>query len=498
MRTFDVVVLGGGSGSQVATAAAKQGFEAAVVEPGPIGGACITRGCVPSKGLIHRADLCETIRRADRFGVDATLDGIEYGAVVDRVHDTVFEKADRAAESLESTENVTLYDAAGRFVDDREIELDGGDADGERIRGEHVVIAVGGRPVVPPIDGVEDVEILTSDDALYLDSAPDSLAIVGGGYIGVELGHFFDAVGVDVTIVGRSDVLVPRESRAVSEAVTRSLSDRCTVRAGHEATEIRASDDGGRVLLAEPATEGGDDDDANGGEAIEIRADEILLATGRRPNTDDLGLDATGVETTDDGHVSTDETLETDVDGVWALGDVLPADPFKHVADREAEVVGTNVLARLREDGGERGSDPETMDRDVVPHAIFTDPRVASVGPTPAALDEDDIEYDAVRVGYDVAPLGLLLDEPEAFVQVLTAADGESILGCHVVGPDAPVLIQEVVSAMTVGGGAVEDVLDPIHVHPALSEAVLGAFAACASREISTAPDWRDVGSESE
>ena len=523
MDEYDVVVLGGGSGSHVASAAAAEGYEAAVLEPGPLGGACITRGCVPSKALIHRADVCREIRRADRFGIDAELTGVDFGAITDAVHETVFEKADRAAEGLREAERVTLYEAAGRFVDDREVELDGGESDGERIRGEQVVVAVGGRPIVPPIGGIEDVDYLTSDDALFLDERPDRLAIVGGGYIGAELAHFFDGVGADVSIVGRSDVLVPGEAAAASEAVTRALGSRCDVYTSHEASEVRA-EAGEVVVVAEGggdddgdgATDGGDDDgDGAGGEEdgdgagderdneVEIRADELLLATGRRPNTDELGLEETAVETDDRDRVVTDERLETDVDGVWALGDVLPEFPFKHVADREAEVVAANVLAALEGDDGEAADeesggrdgptgDRETVDRSALPHAIFTDPRVASVGATAAELDENDVEYERVRVDYAAAPLGLILDEDEAFVEVLADPDGE-ILGCHVVGPEATTLIHEAVVAMNRGSGTVDDVAETVHVHPALNEVVLAAFDELSDRRFSTAPDWRDV-----
>ncbi|AGB36005.1 dihydrolipoyl dehydrogenase [Natronococcus occultus] len=490
MNEFDVVVIGGGSGSQVATAAADEGLEAAVIEPGPLGGACITRGCVPSKALIHRADVVDEIRRAERFGVDADLEDVAYDEITSSIEEAVFGKAERQAESLEDAEGVTRYRGEGRFVDERTVEIDpvadrdGAPADGddaddrdpERIRGEAIVIAVGGRPTMPPVEGLEDVDVLTSDDALYLDERPDELVVIGGGYIAAELGYFFGALGADVSIVGRSEQLVPREDDDVSAAVTDGLERHCELYTGYEAVE--ASEDDQRVTVAaEPSDDGGD-------EAVELEADEVLVAAGRRPNTDTLELENAGVETDENGHVEVDESLETTVDGIWALGDVLGDEPYKHAADYEARIVATNVLEPVE----------RTVDYGTMPHAIFTSPQVASVGRTESELEDAGREYESASVSYDAAPLGLILDPDEGFVKVLAAPDGE-ILGCQIVGPQASTLIQEVVVAMD-GGGTVEDVVDPVHVHPALSEVVYAAFDELSPRPYSTAPDWRDVGDE--
>ncbi|MFU8869556.1 dihydrolipoyl dehydrogenase [Natronococcus sp.] len=485
MDEFDIVVVGGGSGSQVATAAAEEGLEAAVIEPGPLGGACITRGCVPSKALIHRADVVDEIRRAERFGVDATLEDVSYGEITSSIRETVYGKAERQAKSLEKAKNVALYRGEGRFVDERTLEVDPtDDADGDeprRVRGETIVVAVGGRPTVPPVDGLEDIDFLTSDDALYLDERPDELVVIGGGYIAAELGYFFGALGAEVSIVGRSEQLVPREDDDVSAAVTDGLERYCDLHTGYEAAEARETD-GGVAVTAEPADDGGTDGDGSG--AVDLEADDLLVAAGRRPNTDTLEPENAGVETDERGYVETDEFLETSVDGIWALGDVLGDEPYKHAADYEARVVATNVLETVK----------RAVDYGAMPHAIFTSPRVASVGRTEGELEEDGREYESARVSYDAAPLGVILDPGEAFVKVLAAPDGE-ILGCHVVGPRAPTLIQEVVATMD-GGGTVDDVANAAHVHPALSEVVYATFDELSSSPYSTAPDWRDVGDE--
>ncbi len=483
MEAYDIVVLGGGSGSQVATAAAGRGLEAAVVEPGPLGGACITRGCVPSKALIHRADVIEGVRGTEAFGVDAQLHGVDYDEITDSIRATVFAKADDQEASVRDADNVSLYRGEGRFVDDRTVAIELNDGGTEELTGEAVVVAVGGRPLVPPIDGLEDIEYLTSDDALFLAERPDDLVIVGGGYVGAELGYFFGALGADVSIVGRSERLVPREADAVGAAVTESLEEYCDVYTGYEAAAVEAADGGraedGVVVTAEPNDEGeGDDAD----ETVELAGDDLLLATGRRPNTDTLDLEATGVETDEKGYVETDDRLETAVDGIWALGDVVGRQPYKHAADYEARVVMRNAL----DDAG------ETVDYDAMPHAIFTEPRVASVGRTERDLENASREYEVARVPYDAAPLGQILEADDGFVEAIAGPDGE-ILGCHIVGPQAPTLLHEVVVAMD-RGGTVDDVAEPVHVHPALNEVVYAAFDELSASEFSTAPDWRDVG----
>ncbi|ELZ02946.1 dihydrolipoamide dehydrogenase [Natrialba chahannaoensis JCM 10990] len=480
---YDIIVLGGGSGSQVATAAIDEGHTAAVVEPGPLGGACVTRGCVPSKALIHRADIVDELRRATEFGVHADLQEIEFDEFTAAIHDTVYEKADNQESSLDTTDGLTRYHGTGRFVDDNTIVVEPTDENASqsdsstsaRIRGETIVIAVGGRPVVPPIDGVEDVDYLTSEDALFLDEQPDSLVIVGGGYIGAELGYFFGALGTEVSLVGRSQQLVPREDDDVSEVVTDALESHCEIYTGYEAAAVEETTEG-VVVAAEPS-----DGRGNGGESVELEAEQLLFATGRQPNTDSLDLEETGVETDDSGHVEVDEYLETTADDIWALGDVLANEPYKHAADYEARIVTANVLDETGEE----------VDYHAMPHAVFTSPQVASVGRTEGALEAEGLEYQSANVPFGTAPLGMILDA-DGFVKVLAAPEGE-ILGCHIVGPHASTLIQEVVTAMDSGSGMVDDVAEPVHVHPALSEVVYAAFDELSSREYSTAPNWRDV-----
>jgi dihydrolipoamide dehydrogenase len=449
MSDYDLVVLGGGTGNLVAAAAADRGETVALVERDRLGGTCLNHGCNPSKQLIHRANVAETVRGAEAYGVDASLDGIAYEDIVVEVTAAVTEEAEAKAERARANDNVTLYRAEGRFVGERavEVDVDGG----ERITGDDVVLAGGSRPTVPDaIDGTDEVDFLTSADALRLESLPDSLVIVGGGYVAVEMAHFFGAMGSDVTVVGGSDVLGAREDRDVAERLTAAYRERFDLRLGYGASAL--AEDGGETVVA---AEGDDGDERR------IEGDEVLLATGRRPNSDEWNVDAAGLATDEKGFVETDEYLETSADGVWAIGDIAGNHMFKHSGDKEAEYVVANAV------DGER----EPVEYPGMAHAVFGSPEVGSLGETES---EADGECEVGTFAYDDTALGSVVGADGDFAKAIVAPDGE-VLGFHAVGPHASVLVHEVATAVAAGADA-ERIAETIHVHPALSEVVQGAF----------------------
>ncbi|GAA0199809.1 dihydrolipoyl dehydrogenase [Haladaptatus pallidirubidus] len=450
MEDFDIVVIGGGTGNKVARAGAERGLDVALVERGPIGGTCVNRGCNPSKTLIHRADVAETIARADEFGIDAETIGIDFRGIVREVTETVDGKAEQMEQTIRDHDNLVLYQKEAQFVDDRTLEV--GD---ERIRGEKVVVAGGARPVVPPIDGLDDVDFLTSKDALRLDRQPEHLVVVGGGYIAAELGYFYEALGTSVTIIGRSDVLLSNEDREIAETFTDVARRRHDVYTGHEATAVSQEDD--RISV----TAEGDH-----GEEVSVTGDALLVAVGRRPNTDSLGVEAGKIDTDEQGFIATNEYLETSAENVWAQGDIAGNYQFKHAADQEAKYIEKNVL------DGER----EAVDYSSMGHAIFTSPQVAATGKTEEELREAGREYVVGHCAYEDTVMGKAQKERDGFVKVLAAPDDGDILGCHIVGSDASTLVHEVLLALASGSGTISDVTDTIHIHPALSKVVLKAF----------------------
>lgn len=448
MRNVDVLVIGGGTGNSVAAAAAAAGQETVLVEKGPLGGTCLNRGCNPSKMLIHRATVLETIQHADRWGIDASVEQVDFQGIISEVESTLANIAADMEARYRDQEHLTLRKDHARFVDDRTIEVEG-----ETIRAERILLAVGSRPVVPPIDGIDDVSALTSDEALYLDEQPERLVIIGGGYIGAELGYFFETLGTDVTIVHSGPVLLDREDRAIASAFTDRAENRHSLLLNHRATAVERRDGG----VAVEAT-------ANGGGTETVTGDQLLLAVGRRPNTDDLGLEETAVELDERGFIETDEFLETTAANVWAQGDVAGHFQFKHAGDFESRHAIDAIVHGNRHE----------VDYTAMPHAVFAEPQIGSVGKTEEALETAAEPYVVGRARFENTAMGRAKGL-EGFAKVLAAPDG-TIEGFHVVGHEASTLVHEAVIAMRGGEGSVWDVGDAIHAHPTLSKVVEAAF----------------------
>jgi len=446
---YDVLVIGGGTGNNVAAAAADAGLETALVEPGPLGGTCLNRGCNPSKMLIQAATAANHVRDAEKFFLDASLEGIDYEAIIDDMDDTLSPLAAGMEDSYRDKAHLTLYKDEATFVDERTVDIDG-----DRLSAKKVVVAAGSRPLVPPIDGLETVEYMTSQEALYRREQPESLVILGGGYIAVELGYFFESLGTDVRIVEMMDSLVPREDPDVAKTFTEIASQRHDVYTGHRATAVEAQGD---TVTVHAETEAGDE--------VAVSGDELLVALGRRPNTDTVQVEAAGIETDDRGFIVTNDRLETSADGVWAQGDIADNAMFKHSGDYETQVTIENVVH-----GGAREADFTAM-----PHAIFTEPQMAGVGKTEADLEAAEQAYVVGREELPGTPMGRAKKLDDGFVKVLAAPDGE-VLGCHMLGYEASTMLHEVVVAMRAGSGHVSDITDTIHAHPTLNKAVEYAF----------------------
>ena len=464
MEKVDFLVIGSGSGLDVANAAVNQGLSVAIVEKGPLGGTCLNRGCIPSKMLLYHAEMLETIERADEFHIDATVEDVDFSAIVSEVNEEVEGDSHSIREGLRSSPNHDLYEGAGRFVDDHTVEIVGGDDDGTQITADTILIAAGTRPSIPPIDGIDDVDYLTSTEALQLETPPEHLVIVGGGYIAAELGHFFETFGSEVTIIGRRPNLLPEADPEVAEAFTERYADRMSVHTGHAATAV-SSNDGEIIVEAKPYEYGDDGGIVDDDDTVSVTGDELLVAAGRRPNTDTLNLESTSIETDERGYVETDEYLRTTADGVWALGDIVGEYLLKHSANHEAQAVVRNRF----------GDDLQPVDYSAMPFAVFASPEVAGVGATEDELQAAGREYATRTYQYDQTARGSAM-KAEGFLKAIISLEGE-ILGCHIIGPEASNLIEEVVVAMKSGSGTVRDIRESVHIHPALSEVVQRGFS---------------------
>ncbi|MFQ3295594.1 MAG: mycothione reductase [Natrialbaceae archaeon] len=307
---------------------------------------------------------------------------------------------------------------------------------------------------------------LTSTEALQLETPPDHLVIVGGGYIAAELGHFFGSFGSDVTIIGRRPHLLPEADEEAAEAFTERFADRFTVHTGYAATAASEMNETNTVE-AKPYEYRADGDDGEiiDEDAVTATGDELLITAGRTPNMDLLNPPDAGVETDDRGFIETDEYLRTTAEGVWALGDIVGEYLLKHSANHEAQAVARNLF----------GDELTPVDYTAMPFAVFASPEVAGVGAREAELQAADREYATRTYRYDQTARGSPM-KADGFLKAIIDLDGE-ILGCHIIGPEASDLVQEVVVSMKAGSGTVEDIRESVHIHPALSEVVQRGFS---------------------
>lgn len=449
MKKFDMIVIGSGSGLEVSSEAAGRGMSVAVVEEGPFGGTCLNRGCIPSKILIHCADVIETIKRAEIFGIKATVESIDWQYIIRRAFDEIDEDARGIEEGNRKSSNISVFKGTGKFVENKTLEVNG-----EQITAETILIAAGTRPWVPHIPGLTDVPYITSDQALRLPQQPRRIAIVGGGYIAAEMAHFFGALGTEVTLIHRRQLLLRDEDEDVSRRFTEVYQRRFNMLL--DAQVSRAESRGNEIAL----------EVAMDGATVEVVADALLMATGRIPNTDILQVAATGVETDARGFIKTDEFLETGVPGIWALGDIVGKYLLKHSANLEASYASNNIFNPDRK---------APVDYWAMPHAIFASPQVAGVGLTEQEADRMEVDYAATSYDYQNTAYGSSIEDKDGFVKVLADLETGAIIGGHIIGTDAATLIQEIVNPMRMGLNT-DAITQSIYVHPALPEVVQRAF----------------------
>ena len=449
MKKYDVIVIGGGDvGTGVVFRALSSGAKVALVEKGKIGGTCLNVGCVPSKTLIEAADAVMAVHAAQKLGVEAEIKTIHFSAIMERMRRTVKKGRESLEAALRDSEDLDIYAGQAAFSGDLTVEVNGG----ERMTGEKIFIAAGARPAIPPIKGIEKTGYLTNETVLDLQDLPERMAIIGGGYVGVEYAHFFSAMGTKVRLLQRGPRLVPNEEPEISDQLKAELSKRMEVYTGVDVEEARQNGKGVAVRYK----------DAIGSK--EVFCEKLFIATGRVSNAESLRPDVTGVELNESKFVLVNDYLETTRKNIWALGDVIGRQMFTHAGDREAEIVWKNATA----------SEKEKMDFFAVPHAIFTHPQIASVGLTEeAARKGGDIRVGKARYADTVK--GSAMMEETGLAKAILAKDTDRILGFHIAGPEAAILIQEVANALAAGGDR-SSILRHMHIFPALSDVVVEAL----------------------
>jgi mycothione reductase len=446
MKTYDVIIVGSGSSGEIVDAAVSHGMTVAWVDKGPLGGTCLNVGCIPSKILIHPADRIMEIQEAKKLGITAEIKDIDFHAIMERIRQPINESHEAMQRGIDHAKNLEYYKGEGHFIKDYTLEILG-----KEIQGEKIFLGSGARPLIPPIKGLDSVPYLTNENVFNLKEKPDSMVIIGGGYIAVEFAHFFSAVGTTVTVFQRGNRLIPNAEPEISEMLKKQLMKRMNIYLNTEVLEIKKQDNTIAVIGKE----------SNTGKEIIVTAEKIMVAAGRKSNADVLKVENTGVKTDTRGYIQVNEYLETSMKNIWAFGDAIGKAMFKHVANEEATIAWRNAF-----------HDHKTkMDYHTIPYAVFTYPEIAAVGMT----EEEAKKNNKILVGSarysDVAKGGAMM-EYDGFTKAIVDKETRKILGFHIIGPYAPMLIQEVINAMALDGD-ISLIAHGMHIHPALPELIL-------------------------
>ena len=459
--TFDLLILGSGSTAfAAAIRAADLGARVAMIERRTLGGTCANRGCLPSKNLIEAARIVHEASHPRYAGLTPATVGVDFAALVAQKDDVVRDyRAKKYASVAGGLADLELLEGDAAFVDPHTVQV--GD---RRITGDRILVATGSRPAIPAIPGLADIPYLTSnlldaDEAGRLTELPASLAVLGGGYIAVELAQMFSRLGSRVTIVARSGLLSgyePDLGRTLAEVF---VAEAIEILTGSRVDHVRG-DGSGVELSIEQA-----------GAGRVVRAERLLVATGRTPNTDTLTLERAGVAVDDDGFVTVDAQLRTSQPHIWAAGDVIGRQHRSQMATpvgaRQGRIVADNAFA----DAG------RAFDGAVIPRAIFTDPPIAVVGETEAEVRGRHYPAVAATTPLMYVPRAGAVHKPTGLVKFIASTIDERVLGVHVIGESAPEIIHEAAMAMKFKAG-LPDFVDLIHVYPTMSEALkIGAQA---------------------
>ncbi len=434
------------------------------VGPGRVfGGTCLNLGCIPTKMFVHTADLAATPADAARFGLTEQLQHVDWPAIRDRIFgriDPITAGGEAYRRDHEDNANLTLLRGTARFVGEKELHVDGNDGSQQRITADTIVLGAGSRPVLPPIDGLADLAPHTSDTIMRVEALPASLAILGSGVVAVEMAHVLSALGVEVTLIARSQRVLRAADADISARLTEILGERVRLVTGFDTTSARRTADGVELRGTREGRE------------ETLRAEELLVAVGRRPNSDLLDVRAAGIDVAEDGRVEVDAYQRVLAggevrEGVFAFGDLSSPHQLKHVANHEQRIVRHNVLH------------PEQLRRSdtmPVPSGVFTHPHVAWVG-----MDEETARASGreVRVAvqeYASIAYGWALEDTTGFAKIIADAETTEILGAHLIGPEATTLIQLLIQAMSTGQTARDIATTQYWIHPAMPELIENAL----------------------
>ena len=454
MTHYDLAIIGTGSGNSILDER-YDGKKVAILEEGTFGGTCLNVGCIPTKMYVYAAEVAHTVRTAAKYGVDASVDGVRWNDIVDRV----FGRIDPIAAGgeryrREDCANVTVYGGHARFVGERTLDT----GTGETITADQVVVAAGSRPIVPQEVLDSGVKYHTNDDVMRLPKLPESMVILGSGFIAMEFAHVFSALGVRVSILARSSRLLRHLDTDIAERFTRIAQEKWDVHLSNPAKEFRPVGDGVEVVLSDGTV---------------VAGDALLVAVGRQPKGERLDAAAGGLELDEQGRIVVDECQRTTARGVFALGDVSSPYQLKHVANHEMRVVQHNLL---QDAWGDDTSALRRTDHRFVPAAVFTDPQIAEVGLTEEQARAQGYDISVKIQNYGDVAYGWAMEDTEGICKLIADRSTGLLLGAHVMGAQASTVIQPLIQAMSFGLTAREMATGQYWIHPALPEVVENAL----------------------
>ena len=451
MRDFDVIIIGTGSGNTIITPEFDD-LNVAIIEKGTFGGTCLNRGCIPSKMLIYVADVITEITRSTELGITTENCSGNWQEIQERIFSRIDPIASAGEDYRQNLPNIYVFNGEASFISGNEIIVND-----EIIRGKQIVVATGATPAIPEIDGLSKIQYHTSDTIMRIAELPKRLGIIGGGYIAVELAHVFSSFGCEVTMLVRGNTLLSKEDFSIRKRFNKAFHGKVDLRFGASVSKI-CQDKNSIQLDFEDET------------LSVLEVDELLLATGRLPDLESLNVQAANIDIKD-GYIVTDQYMRTSTENIWALGDVTNPAQLKHTANAEAKIVSHNLINKHL----------KRVDLDPTPHAIFSNPQVASVGYTEQEIMAAGMQYVVAVEEYGDVAYGWAMEEKTGICKVIADPKTGLLIGAHILGPQASTLIHQLIQGMKFGQTVAELASGFLYVHPALNEVVENALIKVAS-----------------
>jgi len=454
---YQAIIIGSGQGGNpLAIDFARAGWKTALIEKEKVGGSCINYGCTPTKTMVASARVAHLARRGDDYGVESSGLKIDMKAVIDRKRKVVDSFRSGSEKKIDDAENLDFFHGEARFTGAREIEVLTDDDNKRKLEGDRIFIDTGLRPATPSIDGLEDVPYLNSTSIMELESVPEHLVIIGGGYIGLEFGQMFRRFGSQVTIIHRGKQLLSREDEDIAGEVARILKDDgIKIVLNASPNSVKKSDNGG-ISLTLNSPDG----------AKTVEGSHLLLAAGRIPNTEMLNLDSAGIKYDEKGFIKSNNRLETNVEGVYVIGDIKGGPAFTHISYDDYRVLKANIL-----DGKN-----VTIDYRMIPYTVFIDPQLGRVGLNETQAKEKGYNFKIAKIPMSYVARALETDESRGIMKAVVDMDTKKILGCSILGFEGGEIMNMIQVAM-MGNLPYTALRDGVFAHPTLGESLNTLFA---------------------